>query len=175
MAYLWNSYNTEVKTYCLLFTTWSLSLGRELQYRKFYGILMSIFKGKGSKFDCDHYRGIIFNTCFVNKKILKQWKESVSTLFLKRDKNNKPKVSTNIFSTKNWRETSLSVTLYKLYMMLIKKRLLPRIFETEKDYRERDCNNMYSILRRQLKTSNTNQGNFTWYFWHCWCIWQPGT
>ena len=71
----------------------------------------------------------IFNTCFVNKKIPKQWKESVSILLLKRDENNKPKDSTNI---KNWREIGLSVTLYKVYMMLIKNRLLPWMFETER-------------------------------------------
>ena len=71
----------------------------------------------------------IFNTCFVNKKIPKQWKESVSILLLKRDENNKPKDSTNI---KNWREIGLSVTLYKMYMMLIKNRLLPWMFETER-------------------------------------------
>ena len=71
----------------------------------------------------------IFNTCFVNKKIPKQWKESVSILLLKRDENNKPKDSTNI---KNWREIGLSVTLYKVYMMLIKNRLLPWMFERER-------------------------------------------
>ena len=71
----------------------------------------------------------IFNTCFVKKKIPKQWKESVSILLLKRDENNKPKDSTNI---KNWREIGLSVTLYKVYMMLIKNWLLPWMFETER-------------------------------------------
>ena len=71
----------------------------------------------------------VFNTCFVNKKIPKQWKESVSILLLKRDENNKPKDSTNI---KNWREIGLSVTQYKVYMMLIKNRLLPWMFETER-------------------------------------------
>lgn len=53
----------------------------------------------------------------------------MSTLLLKRDENNKPKDPTNI---KNWREITLSVTLYKVYMVLIKNRLLPWMFETER-------------------------------------------
>ena len=107
----------------------------------------------------------IFNTCFVNKKIPKQWKESVSILLLKRDENNKPKDSTNI---KNWREIGLSVTLYKVYMMLIKNRLLPWMFETKRlssrqkvEVRERDCKNMCFVSRRQSKILNTNRGNST--------------
>ena len=53
----------------------------------------------------------------------------MSILLLKRDENNKPKDSTNI---KNWREIDLSVTLYKVYRMLIKNRLLPWMYETER-------------------------------------------
>ena len=64
----------------------------------------------------------IFNTCFLNKKIPSAWKIANVILI--------PKPGRDHSQIENWRPISLLSSVYKVFMMLIKERLMPPLIAT---------------------------------------------
>jgi hypothetical protein len=66
----------------------------------------------------------IFNTCFLNQTIPEDWKKSKIILI--------PQKGRDLEQIDNWRPISLTCIMYKVYMVLLKERLVPWLVNEER-------------------------------------------
>ncbi len=66
----------------------------------------------------------IFNTCLSNCKIPSDWKHAIIKLI--------PKSSIDAIDLSEWRPISKLVTIYKMFMMIIGERVMPRVVDTNR-------------------------------------------